>query len=265
MAARAAQIYFLRSAALICQHYGDAPVPRLREFAADRMLSDFSVKDFSERAQIRGIALGMASWMAAQPLSYGIDAGRRLDEDGSANKKLRLEDLLPPDGWKTAAVLVPVVARAPEVTVLLTLRTSHLNAHSGQIAFPGGKIEEGDATPVDAAMREAEEEVGIPRSAVTPLSLLDLHNTGTGFRIIPVLALVDPGISPVPHPGEVAEIFEVPLSFLMEKENHKEEYRDWRGRKVLFYAMEYEQRYIWGATAAILRNLYERLYAPEAG
>jgi 8-oxo-dGTP pyrophosphatase MutT (NUDIX family) len=265
MAARLAQVYHLRSAALICQHYGDAPVQGLRESATDKMLSDFSAKDFSERARLRGIALGMASWMAGQPLSYGIDAGRRLDEDGNANKKLRLDDLLPPNGWKTAAVLIPVVARVPEVTVLLTLRTSHLNAHSGQIAFPGGKIEEGDATPVDTALREAEEEVGIPRSAVAPLSLLDLHNTGSGFRIIPVLALVDPAIAPVPQPEEVAEIFEVPLSFLMEKENHKEEHRDWKGRKVLFYAMEYEQRDIWGATAAILRNLYERLYAPEAG
>jgi 8-oxo-dGTP pyrophosphatase MutT (NUDIX family) len=229
------------------------------------MPSDFSVTEFSERARLRGIELGMASWMARQPLSYGIDAGRRLDEDGTTNNNLRLEHLIPPNNWKTAAVLVPVVARAPEVTVLLTLRTSHLNAHSGQVAFPGGKIEEGDATPVETAMREAEEEVAIPRALVTPLSLLDLHNTGTGFRIIPVLALVDPAIEPVPHPDEVAEIFEVPLSFLMEKENHKEQRRDWNGRSVLFYAMEYEQRYIWGATAAILRNLYERLYAPEAG
>jgi 8-oxo-dGTP pyrophosphatase MutT (NUDIX family) len=229
------------------------------------MLSDFSAEDFSERARLRGIELGMALWMAQQPLSYGIDAGRRLDANGNTNEKLRLEHLLPPKGWKTAAVLVPVVAREPEVTVLLTLRTSHLNAHSGQIAFPGGKIEEGDATPVETALRETGEEVGIPPALVTPLSLLDLHNTGTGFRIIPVLALVDPAIKPVPQPDEVAEIFEVPLSFLMEVENHKEEHRDWRGRNVRFYAMEYEQRYIWGATAAILRNLYERLYAPEAG
>jgi 8-oxo-dGTP pyrophosphatase MutT (NUDIX family) len=224
-------------------------MPEPREFAADRMLSGFSTKEFYEKARLRGIGLGMASWMARQPLSYGIDAGRRLDEDGNSNENLRL---------------VPVVARVPEVTVLLTLRTSVLNAHSGQVAFPGGKIEEGDATPVETALREAEEEVGIPPALVTPLSLLDLHNTGTGFRIIPVLALVDPAIEPVPHPGEVAEIFEVPLSFVMEKENHKEEHRDWKGRMVRFYAMEYEHRYIWGATAAILRNLYERLYAPEA-
>jgi 8-oxo-dGTP pyrophosphatase MutT (NUDIX family) len=240
-------------------------MPGLPGLAADRMLSDFSAKDFSERARRGGIGLDMASWMASQPLSYGIDAGRRLDEDGNTNENLRLEHLLPPKGWKTAAVLVPVVAREPEVTVLLTLRTSHLNAHSGQIAFPGGKMEEGDATPVETAMREAEEEIGVTPALVTPLSLLDLHNTGTGFRIIPVLALVDPAIQPVLHPAEVAEIFEVPLSFLMEEENHKEQLRDWRGRSVRFYAMEYEQRFIWGATAAILRNLYERLYAPETG
>jgi 8-oxo-dGTP pyrophosphatase MutT (NUDIX family) len=240
-------------------------VPGPREFAADRMLSGFSAKEFSEKARLRGIGLGMASWMAQQPLSYGIDAGRRLAEDGNSNENLRLEHLIPPNSWKMAAVLVPVVARVPEVTVLLTLRTSVLNAHSGQIAFPGGKIEEGDATPVETALREAEEEVGIPPALVTPLSLLDLHNTGTGFRIIPVLALVDPAIKPVPQPVEVAEIFEVPLSFVMENENHKEEERDWKGRRVRFYAIEYEHRYIWGATAAILRNLYERLYAPDAG
>jgi 8-oxo-dGTP pyrophosphatase MutT (NUDIX family) len=89
-------------------------------------------------------------------------------------------------------VLVPVMAREPEATVLFTLRTAHLAAHSGQISFPGGKIEECDATPVETAIREAEEEVGIPPALVTPLSLLDLHNTGTGFRIVPVLAVVEP-------------------------------------------------------------------------
>ena len=117
---------------------------------------------------------------------------------------------------------MPVMAREPEATVLFTLRTAHLAAHSGQISFPGGKIEECDATPVETAIREAEEEVGIPPALVTPLSLLDLHNTGTGFRIVPVLAVVDPCFELVPHPGEVAEVFEVPLSFLMAEENHME-------------------------------------------
>ena len=201
--------------------------------------------------------------MVSQPPSYGIDAGRRVDQDGNANENLRLEDLVGREAWKNAAVLVPVVAREPEATVLLTLRTVHLSAHSGQIAFPGGKIEAGDATPIETALREAEEEVGLSRELVTPLSLLDLHNTGTGFRIVPVLALVDPAFIPTPDPNEVADVFEVPLSFLMEEENHMRHLREWKDRRILFYAMEYEQRFIWGATAAMLRNLYERLYAPE--
>jgi 8-oxo-dGTP pyrophosphatase MutT (NUDIX family) len=222
----------------------------------------FSAEEFSARAFARGYPLDKAGWMASQPLSYGIDAGVRVDEQGKTNENLRLEYLVAAEKWKTAAVLVPVIAREPEVTVLLTLRTSHLNAHSGQIAFPGGKIEDIDATPVDTAIREAQEEVGIPPALVTPLSLLDLHNTGTGFRIIPVLSLIDPTLTPVPDPGEVAEIFEVPLSFLMADENHERRIRDWKQWRILFYAMQYGKWDIWGATAAILRNLYERLYAP---
>src|SRR5208337_4462352 len=215
-----------RSAVLICQHYGGPPMAWLRELTEDAAISPFSAKGFAERARLRGLALEKA--------------------------------------WRMAEQLVPVLVREPEVTVLLTLRTSHLKAHGGQIAFPGGKIEAEDATPVGTAIREAEEEAGIPPALVTPLSLLDLHNTGTGFRIIPVLSLVDPGFEPVPHPGEVAEVFEVPLSYLMTEENHMRHLREWKGSAVQFYAIEYEKRFIWGATAAILRNLYERLYAPDA-
>jgi 8-oxo-dGTP pyrophosphatase MutT (NUDIX family) len=239
-------------------------MPALHDLKAHAGLSLFSATVFAERARRRGIELSKASWMAAQPVSYGIDAGRRVDEQGNPNENLKLEHLVPPSGWRTAAVLVPVLAREPEATVLFTLRTLHLAAHSGQVSFPGGKIEEGDATPVETAIREAEEEVGIPPALVTPLSLLDLHNTGTGFRIVPVLSVVEPSFVPVPHPGEVAEVFEVPLSFLMSEQNHMKHLREWKGNNVQFYAMEFEQRFIWGATAAILRNLYERLYAPEA-
>ncbi len=239
-------------------------MPGLHEIEADTALSPYSAVGFAERARLRGVELSKASWMAGQPISYGIDAGRRLDESGNPNENLRLEHLVPANAWKTAAVLVPVMAREPEATVLFTLRTSHLAAHSGQVSFPGGKIEECDLTPVETAIREAEEEVGIPPALVTPISLLDLHNTGTGFRIIPVLSLVDPGFEPIPHPGEVAEVFEVPLSFLMAEKNHRRHLREWNSSKILFYAMEFEQHFIWGATAAILRNLYERLYAPEA-
>ncbi len=238
-------------------------MPKALKLGPEEALTPFSPEGFAARARVGGIELEKAAWMASQPVSYGIDAGRRLDEDGNANENLRLEHLVSPGGWRMAAVLVPVVAREPEATVLLTLRTSHLAAHSGQIAFPGGKIEESDATPVEAALREAQEEIGLPPGLVTPLSLLDLHNTGTGFRIIPVLSLVDPSFTPVPDPGEVADVFEAPLSFLMEEQNHLRHLREWSDRRILFYAMQYEQRFIWGATAAMLRNLYERLYAPE--
>jgi 8-oxo-dGTP pyrophosphatase MutT (NUDIX family) len=230
----------------------------------DETLNPFSPEGFADRARVCGIDLEKASWMVSQPISYGIDAGRRLDEDGEPNENLRLERLLAQGAWKEAAVVVPVVARRPEATVLLTLRTQHLSAHSGQIAFPGGKIEERDATPVETALREAREEIGMAAELVTPLSLLDLHNTGTGFRIVPVLALIDPSFTPVPDPNEVADVFEVPLSFLMQEQNHIRHLREWKDRRILFYAMEYEQRFIWGATAAILRNLYDRLYAGEA-
>ncbi len=229
----------------------------------EEVINPFSPEGFAARARLNGLPLEKAGWMVSQPPSYGIDAGHRVDEGGNANENLRLEDLVAREAWKTAAVLVPVVSREPEATVLLTLRTAHLSAHSGQIAFPGGKIEERDATPIETALREAEEEIGLSRELVTALSLLDLHNTGTGFRIVPVLALVDPSFTPAPDPNEVADVFEVPLSFLMEEENHMRHLREWKDRRILFYAMEYEQRFIWGATAAMLRNLYERLYAPE--
>lgn len=201
--------------------------------------------------------------MMAQPLAYGIDAGRAVDENDAVIDTARLEKAVAPGDWKAAAVLVPVLAREPEASVLLTRRTSHLKAHSGQVAFPGGKVDEGDATPVETALREAEEEVGLRAGLVTQLSLLDLHKTGTGYRIVPVLALVDPSFEPSPHPGEVEEVFEVPLSFLMAEQNHRKHYGRWKGQRILFHAMEYEQRFIWGATAAILRNLFERLYAHD--
>ena len=200
--------------------------------------------------------------MAAQPPSYGIAAGRRLDADGEPDENFKLEHTVPEDTWKTAAVLVPVLAREPEASVLFTLRTpSSLSPPiAGKSRFRAANSRRGIGTPVTTAIREAEEEVGVPPALVTPLSLLDLHDTGTGFRIVPVLALVDPGFEPAAHPGEVAEVFEVPLSFLMAEQNHLRHLATYNGRKILFHAMQYKQRFIWGATAAILRNLYERLY-----
>ena len=161
---------------------------------------------------------------------------------------------------RAAAVLVPVVARS-ELTVLLTERTAHLPTPAGQIAFPGGKVETTDPDPVEAALREAEEEIGLPRMLVEPLGFLDSYRTGTGFLVTPVVALVKPDFALVLDPGEVAAAFEVPLAFLMNPENHKRHSREWRGRERHYYAMPFGDRYIWGATAGMLKNLHDRLYA----
>lgn len=162
---------------------------------------------------------------------------------------------------RPAAVLVPVVARA-EPTVLLTQRAPHLNSHAGQIAFPGGKIDPGDASPLDAALREAEEEIGLDRSFVEPVGYLDLYATSFGFRILPTLARVAPGFELALNSSEVDDAFEVPLSFLMNPANHQLHSKEFRGAMRSYYAMPFAERYIWGATAGILRVLYERIYLP---
>jgi 8-oxo-dGTP pyrophosphatase MutT (NUDIX family) len=160
---------------------------------------------------------------------------------------------------RPAAVLIPVVAR-DEPTVLLTQRSAHLNEHAGQIAFPGGKIDPTDASPLDAALREAWEEVGLAREYVEPIGYLDLYGTGFGFRILPTVARVKPGFNLRINAGEVDDAFEVPLSFLMDPLNHKMGQKEFRGMQRSFYEMPYAERYIWGATAGILRVLYERIY-----
>ena len=161
---------------------------------------------------------------------------------------------------RPAAVLVPIVARS-EPMVLLTQRTSELASHAGQIAFPGGKIDPTDASPLAAALREADEEIGLHASFVDPIGYLDLYLTFSGFRILPLLARVDPDYRMTINPAEVAEAFEVPLEFLMHPGNHQRLKRDWKGIERHYYAMPFNDRYIWGVTAGILRNLYERIYA----
>jgi 8-oxo-dGTP pyrophosphatase MutT (NUDIX family) len=161
---------------------------------------------------------------------------------------------------KPAAVLIPVVER-PEPTVLLTLRTPDLSTHSGQIAFPGGRIDPQDESPLAAALREAEEEIGLDRSLIDPIGYLDLYLTFSGYRILPLLARVEPDFRLTPNPGEVADVFEVPLEFLMQPGNHQRHSREWNGILRHYYAMPFGDRYIWGVTAGILRNLYERVYA----
>lgn len=162
---------------------------------------------------------------------------------------------------KPAAVLIPVVARSAP-TVLLTQRAVNLSSHAGQIAFPGGKIDAADASPLAAALREAEEEIGLDRALIQPLGYLQPFLTRTGYSIVPVVSLVRPEFSLTLNPGEVTEVFEVPLSFLMDPANHQRQSREWQGRRRYFYAMPFGDRYIWGITAGILRNLWERLSAP---
>ncbi len=161
---------------------------------------------------------------------------------------------------RPAAVLVPIVAR-DEPMVLLTQRTAHLKNHAGQISFPGGKIEADDATPLAAALRETEEEIGLAQGFIEPIGYLSLYLSAFGFRIVPALAKVAPGFELRLNREEVDETFEVPLAFLMSPANHQIHSRPWQGMTRTHYAMPFGERYIWGATAGILRDLYERIYA----
>jgi 8-oxo-dGTP pyrophosphatase MutT (NUDIX family) len=160
---------------------------------------------------------------------------------------------------RPAAVLVPVVDR-PDPGVILTMRTPDLSSHAGQIAFPGGKIDQTDRGPLAAALREAKEEIGLDARLIDPLGYLDLYLTFSGYRILPVVARVQPGYDLTLNASEVADAFEVPLDFLMGPQNHQRHSREWKGVQRQYYAMPWQERYIWGVTAGILRNLYERVY-----
>lgn len=165
------------------------------------------------------------------------------------------------ESLRPAAVLVPVMRRA-ELTVLLTARTENLPSHAGQISFPGGKVEAEDGSPLEAALREAEEEIGLLRRYVEPLGYLDCYRTGTGYSITPVVAAVDPAFTPRPDPHEVAEVFEVPLAFLLDAANHELHTRVLAGRHRRFHAMGFGGRFIWGATAGIIKNMHTRFAEP---
>ena len=166
----------------------------------------------------------------------------------------------PPPPLKPAAVLVPIVEHADALTVLLTKRTDHLADHAGQVSFPGGRIEPEDPDPERAALREAHEEVGLPADRVELVGRLDIYRTRTGFEVVPVVGLVRPPLDDLkPDPYEVAEVFEVPLSFILDPINHELHTRELRGMTRTFYVLPYQGRNIWGATAGMLVNLAQVL------
>ena len=181
-----------------------------------------------------------------------------LRSDDDLNPQARM--IVPGIEAKPAAVLVPLVPRGTGLNLLLTQRTDHLARHPGQVAFPGGRVDAADESEVAAALRETEEETGIGRDFIEPVGFLDTYLTGTSYRIVPVVALLRPGFTVSPHAGEVAAVFEVPLAFLMNPDHHERHSREFKGALRHYYAMPYEGRYIFGATAGMIRNLYMLMY-----
>ncbi len=213
---------------------------------------------------VTGFALADVETRLERGLRVAVPDGGHDDavpaERGDHDLNPGLPAYRPDEPPRRAAVLVPLIERAGEVHVILTRRTEHLPTHAGQISFPGGKVDDADEGPLQAALREAREEIGLAAAHVQALGYLDLYQTATGYRIVPAVGVVRPDFMPVADPGEVADVFEVPLAFLMDPANHKHHWREWQGRRRHFYAMPYQAHYIWGATAGIIRNLYDRAY-----
>lgn len=159
---------------------------------------------------------------------------------------------------RPAAVLIPITDR-PEPGVILTQRPDWLRSHAGQVAFPGGKIDDGDANPIDAALREAEEELGLPRAEVRIIGTADTYFSGSGYEIVPVVGIIPPDLPLTPNPDEVSDWFEVPLSFLLDTGNAEKKRVDWGGHMREYYDMQWGERRIWGVTAGIIANLAARL------
>lgn len=205
-------------------------------------LGRFTADDFRRRASAERAPHGVTD--------YG---DHRLNPD--------LAPLFVHDRLRDAAVLIPVVDHGGEASVILTKRAEKLRSHSGQIAFPGGRLDPTDPTPEDAALRETEEEIGLTADYIEIVGRIPDYVSGSGFRIVPVLSVVRPGFLLTLNQDEVDDAFEVPLGFLMNPANHNRESRVWQDKERFFYTMPFDDRYIWGVTAGIIRTLYERLYA----
>ena len=192
----------------------------------------------------------------AETLRAALKAGHR--ESPELIGSDMIEEEIDGDTIMPAAVLVAVVDRL-EPTVILTLRPETMRKHPGQVSFPGGRIDPDDDGPVAAALREAEEEIGLPPAAVEVVGIADPYRTVTGFEVIPVLGIVPPDLPLSPHPGEVAAVFEAPLRYILDPAHQQVRRAVWRGRERTYYEIEWEGRKIWGATAAMIVNLGRRL------
>jgi 8-oxo-dGTP pyrophosphatase MutT (NUDIX family) len=200
-----------------------------------------TIDEIVQRVRQRSVRL--ASGLAVDPAPLGSD----LSLSGVAAE---------PQSWRPASVLVPLIDRSPGITVLLTQRTDDMPSHAGQIAFPGGRRQADDADAVATALRETEEEVGLSRRFIDVVGAVDPYRTGTGYEITPIVGIVRPGFTIHADPREVADVFEVPLEHFLDEVNHKIGSRMYNGRERRYYAMHYGVRYIWGATAGMLKNLH---------
>jgi 8-oxo-dGTP pyrophosphatase MutT (NUDIX family) len=204
---------------------------------------------------VRGEVAGLRARLLQEPPHVSLTPTRGDYDLNPEYRPTAVHTLLP------AAVLLPIISRK-QPTVLFTRRTPHLSRHAGQVSFPGGRLHESDTSLTETALRETQEETGIAPGFVTVAGFLDCYETGTGFAILPVVGLLREGFVLAPDTNEVEEVFEVPLSFLLDPANRERRSAEWQGRRREFYAFAYGPHNIWGATAGILVNFADRVNAP---